>query len=169
MSLVADARALSLRPGPATEVFSYNGTVPGPTLELREGDRVVVNFENRLDVPTTVHWHGLHIPFDADGSPFHPVGPGEKRVYSFTLRPGSAGTYWYHPHPNHSTGIQVAKGLYGAIIVRAPDDPLPRAIVENCAFVGNRSPRMDPSIFLPEDQHPSTSMKRMGAKVMSSS
>ena len=150
VSLVADARKLSLRSGPATEVFSYNGTVPGPTLELKEGDRVVVNFENRLDVPTTVHWHGLHIPFDADGSPFHPVAPGEKRVYSFTLRPGSAGTYWYHPHPNHSTGYQVAKGLYGAIIVRAPDDPLPRAVQEKLLILSDNRFREDGSIDLPE-------------------
>jgi FtsP/CotA-like multicopper oxidase with cupredoxin domain len=147
--LVADARKLSLRPGPATEVFAYNGTVPGPTLELREGDSVVVHFENRLDVPTTVHWHGLHIPFDADGSPFHPVGPGEKRDYVFRLRPGSAGTYWYHPHPNHSTGPQVARGLYGAIIVRAPDDPLPGAIPEKLIILSDNRFNGDGSVDLP--------------------
>src|SRR5690606_202742 len=78
-----------------------------------------------LPEATTVHWHGLHLPFTADGSPFHPVAPGEEFIYSFKVRPGSAGTYWYHPHPNHATGWQVGKGLYGAVIVRAGDDPLP--------------------------------------------
>jgi FtsP/CotA-like multicopper oxidase with cupredoxin domain len=149
VSLVAEEQKLSLRPGPATEVFAYNGSVPGPTLELREGDSVIVHFENRLGVPTTVHWHGLHIPFDADGSPFHPVEPGEKRDYVFRLRPGSAGTYWYHPHPNHSTGPQVAKGLYGAIVVRAPDDPLQKTIPEKLIILSDNRFTSDGSIDLP--------------------
>jgi bilirubin oxidase len=123
--------------------------VPGPTLDVREGDRVIVHFENRLSVPTTVHWHGLHIPFDSDGSPFHPVEPGGRRIYSFTLMPGSAGTYWYHPHPNHSTGYQVAKGLYGAIVVRAPDDPLPRSIQEKLLILADNRFGADGSIDLP--------------------
>ncbi len=151
VSLFADARKLALRSNRATDVFAYNGTVPGPTLEAREGDSVIVHFENRLDVATTVHWHGLHIPFDSDGSPFHPVEPGEKRTYSFRLRPGSAGTYWYHPHPNHSTGHQVAKGLYGAIVVRADDDPLPARIHEKLLVLSDNRLREDGSIDLPPD------------------
>ncbi|MGK2963054.1 MAG: multicopper oxidase family protein, partial [Gemmatimonadaceae bacterium] len=150
VSLAAELGSMTLSPGGPTEVFTYNGTIPGPTLEVREGDRVIVHFENRLSTATTVHWHGLHIPFDADGSPFHPVEPGEKRVYSFTLRPGSAGTYWYHPHPNHATGIQVAKGLYGAIIVRAPDDPLPRDLTEQVIMLADNRFLPDGSIDLPE-------------------
>ncbi len=140
---------MTLSPAGPTEVFTYNGTIPGPTLEVREGDRVIVHFENRLNTATTVHWHGLHVPFDADGSPFHPVEPGEKRVYSFTLRPGSAGTYWYHPHPHHATGIQVAKGLYGAIIVRASDDPLPRSLTEQVIMLADNRFLPDGSIDLP--------------------
>jgi bilirubin oxidase len=135
-------------------VLAYNGSVPGPTLEVNEGDRVIIHFENKLSVPTTVHWHGLHIPFDSDGSPFHPVQPGGKRIYSFTLKKGSAGTYWYHPHPNHSTGYQVAKGLYGAIIVRAPDDPLPRSIREKLIILSDNRFAADGSIDLPEQHSP---------------
>ena len=148
VSLTADDGKLALRSDKPADVFAYNGTVPGPTLEVREGDSVIVRFENRLDVATTVHWHGLHIPFDADGSPFHPVEPGEKRTYAFRLRPGSAGTYWYHPHPNHSTGSQVAKGLYGAIVVRAPDDPL-RSIPEKLLVLSDNRFLEDGSIDLP--------------------
>ena len=155
VSLAAEPTRLSLRPGSQTDVFAYNGSIPGPTLEVSEGDRVIVHFENKLSVPTTVHWHGLHIPFDSDGSPFHPVEPGEKRTYSFTLQKGSAGTYWYHPHPNHSTGYQVAKGLYGAIIVRAPDDPLPRlSIKEKLIVLSDNRFAPDGSIDLP-DMHSS--------------
>jgi FtsP/CotA-like multicopper oxidase with cupredoxin domain len=123
--LTAAPASLALVPGKSTDVLAYNGRVPGPLLEVREGDRVIVHFRNELDEPTTVHWHGLHIPFDADGSPFHPVPPGGTHDYEFTLQPGSAGTYWYHPHPHHRTAHQVGRGLYGAIIVRAADDPLP--------------------------------------------
>ena len=116
LDLIAAPAQLTLRPGTTTPVYAYNGSVPGPTLELREGDRVIIHFRNDLPEPTTVHWHGLHLPFAADGSPFHPVGPGETYDYEFTVRPGSAGTYWYHPHPHHSTGWQVTKGLYGAVV-----------------------------------------------------
>jgi FtsP/CotA-like multicopper oxidase with cupredoxin domain len=150
VSLVADDQKLSLQPGSSADVFAYNGSVPGPTLEVYEGDRVTVNFENRLPVATTVHWHGLHIPFDSDGSPFHPVEPGEKRTYSFTLRPGSAGTYWYHPHPNHSTGYQVAKGLYGGIIVRSADDPLAKNFPEKLIILSDNRFAADGSIDLPD-------------------
>ena len=124
VALVAGTAKLELVSGTTTDVFAYNGTVPGPVLEFREGDHVVVHFRNDLPVPTTVHWHGLHLPFAADGSPFHPVAPGGTYDYEFDVRPGTAGTYWYHPHPNHETGGQVARGLYGAIVVRAADDPL---------------------------------------------
>ena len=130
VTLTAAPARMALVPGAATEVYAYNGRLPGPTLEVREGDRVIVHFQNNLPEATTVHWHGLHLPFGADGSPFHPVAPGEKRDYVFTVRPGSAGTYWYHPHPHHHTGAQVAKGLYGAVIVRAADDPLPASLPE---------------------------------------
>jgi bilirubin oxidase len=116
MSLLADAE---------TDAWAYNGTVPGPTLEVREGDRVIVRFRNDLPEETTVHWHGLHLPWKVDGSPFHPVAAGSEAVIEFTVPRGAAGTYWYHPHPHHRTRYQVSKGLYGALIVRAADDPLP--------------------------------------------
>ncbi|HJU88935.1 MAG TPA: multicopper oxidase family protein [Gemmatimonadaceae bacterium] len=124
VSLTATPARLSIAPNTVTDAYAYNGRIPGPTLEVREGDRVIVHFTNLLPVATTVHWHGVHLPFISDGSPLHPVAPGDKREYVFTVRPGTAGTYWYHPHPHHSTGYQVGKGLYGAMIVRAPNDPL---------------------------------------------
>lgn len=120
---VAPAR-LSLVPGDTCNVLAFNGQVPGPTLEFREGDHVVVHVHNHLAEPTTIHWHGLHIPASADGSPLRPIPAGASYDYRFTILPGTAGTYWYHPHPDHRTGYQIAKGLYGAIIVRAADDPL---------------------------------------------
>ncbi len=124
LTLTAAPSRLSLLPGECTGVFAYNGQVPGPTLEFREGDHVVIHFHNELPEVTTIHWHGLHIPAAMDGSPLEPVKPGGSYDYVFDIPPGSAGTYWYHPHPDLRSGYQVAKGLYGALIIRAADDPL---------------------------------------------
>jgi FtsP/CotA-like multicopper oxidase with cupredoxin domain len=149
-TLTAAPGKLSLVRGVETGVYAYNGTVPGPTLEVREGDRVVIHFRNELPVPTTVHWHGLTLPFVSDGSPFHPVAPGEEYEYAFTVRPGTAGTYWYHPHPDHQTGNQVARGLYGVVIVRAADDPLPASLPDKVLVLADNRLLPDGAIDLPE-------------------
>lgn len=155
VTLTAAPTRLTLTPGVSSEVFAYNGQVPGPTLEFREGDRVVVHFKNELPEPSTIHWHGLHIPFVADGSPFHPVAPGAQHDYVFTIPAGTAGTYWYHPHPHHRTGHQVAKGLYGAIIIRADDDPLPRSLTERLIVLSDNRFLSDGSIDLRDPMAPS--------------
>jgi bilirubin oxidase len=154
MTITAAPARLSLVPGARSEVYAYNGRVPGPTLEVREGDRVIVHFRNDLPEPTTVHWHGIHLPFTADGSPFHPVPPGGRHDYVFTIQPGTAGTYWYHPHPHHRTGHQVAKGLFGAIIVRAADDPLPATLREKLLILNDNRFLPDGSIDLPDPGSP---------------
>lgn len=125
VTLTAAPTQVSRLPGVMTPVYAYNGRVPGPLLEVHEGDRVIVHFRNNLPETTTVHWHGLHIPVTSDGSPFYPVAPGKQYDYVFTIQPGTAGTYWYHPHPDMTTGRQIARGLAGALIVRAAEDPLP--------------------------------------------
>lgn len=122
--IAARARLRLLPGGPPVLVYAYNGTVPGPTLDVREGDSVIIHFRNELPEPTTVHLHGIHLPAEADGSPLRPVAPGTGRDYAFRAGAGSAGTYWYHPHPDRRTGYQVAMGLFGAVIVRAAHDPL---------------------------------------------
>ncbi len=149
VTLTATPMKLSLIPGLETDGFAYNGQVPGPTLEVWEGDRLIIHLRNELTEETTVHWHGLHLPWFADGSPFHPIAPGEEAVYDFTIMPGTAGTYWYHPHPHHRTAYQVAKGLYGAIIVRAADDPLPEMTEKLLVLADNRF-LDDGSVDLPE-------------------
>ncbi len=150
VAITAAQVRLNLLPGQETEVFAYNGTVPGPLLEVREGDRVVVHFRNDLPEPTTIHWHGLSLPIDADGSPLHPVAPGEEYAYVFTVQPGTAGTYWYHPHPHHRTGYQIAMGLYGAIVVRSADDPLPAAIEEKLLILADNRFGTDGSVDVAE-------------------
>src|ERR1700682_27730 len=69
VNITAAVTTLSLQPGVKSEVFAYNGQVPGPTLDVREGDHVIVHFKNNLPEPTTIHWHGIHLPFESDGSP----------------------------------------------------------------------------------------------------
>jgi FtsP/CotA-like multicopper oxidase with cupredoxin domain len=150
VSLTAASARVRLTPDRETDVLAYNGSSPGPTLEFREGDRVIVTLRNELAEPTTIHWHGLHLPFDADGSPFHPVPPGAEYEYDFTIQRGTAGTYWYHPHPHHRTGHQVGMGLYGGIIVRAADDPLPQELTEHLLILADNRFRPDGSVDLPE-------------------
>jgi FtsP/CotA-like multicopper oxidase with cupredoxin domain len=103
-------------PYPETMVWSYNGTVPGPEIRVRQGERLRVVVENRLGEETTVHWHGLRVPNPMDGVPHltqPPIAPGEKFVYEFDVP--DAGTYWYHPHQRSFE--QVGRGLYGPLIV----------------------------------------------------
>ena len=135
-TLVAQPVQHRLMPGHPTTFWLYGqaggqldsaalqGQVVGPLIDVREGDTVEIRFVNRLPQPSTIHWHGLPVPPDQDGNPFDPVAPGASRVYRFTLPPGSAGTYWYHPHPHMMSAEQVFRGLAGPIVVRAAVDPL---------------------------------------------
>ncbi|POZ64017.1 copper oxidase [Chromobacterium alticapitis] len=110
--------------GKPTAFWAYNDSVPGPAIELYEGEALAVRFDNRLPQSTTVHWHGLPIPADQDGNPHDAVAPGQSRDYRFALPPDSAGTYWYHPHPHGRTAEQVYRGLAGVFVVRSRHDPL---------------------------------------------
>lgn len=108
---------------PDTEVWAYDGTVPGPVLRLRQGERLRVTLENFLPQDTTVHWHGVRLPNAMDGVPHltqPPVAAGGGRfAYEFDLP--DAGTYWYHPHLASSE--QLGRGLYGALVVEEREPP----------------------------------------------
>ena len=101
--------------------YGYDGLYPAPTLRLQVGDALRVDVDNRLADPTTVHWHGLSVPFEMDGVPWmmDPIESGDSYAYAFTVE--KPGTYWYHPH--FDTDAQVDRGLYGAFVVEDPDDP----------------------------------------------
>jgi FtsP/CotA-like multicopper oxidase with cupredoxin domain len=105
----------------AAKAWTYNGTVPGPEIRVTEGQKVRVTLHNRLDEPTSIHWHGLPVPFAMDGVPglTQPaVPPGGRFVYEFT--PTRPGTYWYHTH----FGYQLDRGLYGGLVIEARREPL---------------------------------------------
>lgn len=111
-------------PGHPTTVWCYNHSIPGPLVDVTEGDTVEIQFENHLAQESTVHWHGVATPPDQDGNPPDIVLPGASRQYRYTLPPDSASTNWYHPHPHEMTSEQVSYGLAGPFIVRPANDPL---------------------------------------------
>lgn len=97
-------------------MYGYNGQYPGPLIRTRQDARVTVHFKNSIDLPTTVHWHGLRLDNRFDGVPEitqDPVAPGES--FTYELRFPDAGIYWYHPHVRED--IQQDLGLYGNILV----------------------------------------------------
>ena len=122
--LTAQPTQLQLLADHPTTAWCYNGSTPGPLVEVKEGDTVEIGFHNRLEFLSTIHWHGIATPPEQDGNPPDVVLPGASRTYRYTLPKGSAGTYWYHPHPHEQTSEQVYRGLAGSFIVRAADDPL---------------------------------------------
>lgn len=100
--------------GRAAHAFGINGSTPGPLIRLREGQRVRLAVTNELPEDSSIHWHGLLVPFQFDGVPgisFPGIRSGETFVYDFTVR--QSGTYWYHGHSN----MQEAMGLYGPMII----------------------------------------------------
>lgn len=99
------------KPRMATTV---NGSLPGPTLRWREGDTITIRVTNHLAVATSIHWHGILLPFQMDGVPglsFDGIAPGATFVYTFKVK--QTGTYWYHSH----SMLQEQTGLYGSIII----------------------------------------------------
>ena len=120
-----------LRPGPGTArlvtkppletpAWTFNGSVPGPEIRVRQGDRLRISVKNELAEETTVHWHGVRTPHAMDGVPDltqKPIAPGETFVYEFDAV--DAGTFWYHPHQRSFE--QVGRGLYGPLIIEEPD------------------------------------------------
>ena len=107
-------------PYPETPVWCYNGTVPGPEIRLRQGDRLRVHVANALAEETTIHWHGVRTPNAMDGVPHltqKPIAPGESFLYEFDAV--DAGTFWYHPHQRSYE--QVGRGLYAPLIIEEHD------------------------------------------------
>ncbi|MEV8517295.1 multicopper oxidase domain-containing protein [Dactylosporangium sp. NPDC051484] len=110
----------------STRTWGYNGAYLGPTLWAKRGERVVVNVRNTLAEPTTVHWHGMHLPAKVDGGPHRPIPAGGSFQAAWTIDQPAA-TLWYHPHPGERTETQVYRGLAGMFIVD-DDEPAQRAL-----------------------------------------
>ena len=123
LTATAGRVALVGKPHPDTNVWCYDGRVPGPEIRLRQGEPARIIVQNNLTEGTTVHWHGIRLPIAMDGVPDisqSPIRPGESFVYEFT--PPDAGTFWYHPHADSLQ--QLGRGMAGALIVEEPQ-PFP--------------------------------------------
>jgi len=100
--------------GQSAWATTINGGIPGPVIRLKEGQDVILRVENLLEDTSSIHWHGLLVPYQMDGVPgvsFEGISPGETFEYTFPIR--QSGTYWYHSH----SGFQEQTGIYGAIVV----------------------------------------------------
>lgn len=122
MTARAGAQLIAPPGFPETRVWGFDGRVPGPAIRVKQGRRLSRRLRNELQQATSVHWHGVRIDNAMDGVPGltqHAVPTGQEFDYEFALR--DAGTYWYHAH-NRSVE-QVARGLYGPLIVEEPEAP----------------------------------------------
>jgi FtsP/CotA-like multicopper oxidase with cupredoxin domain len=125
---LADGDAFDLRIAPVAKrlgedtvrMLAYNGSVPGPTLRVKQGSEVIVNVENDGDLEATVHWHGLRLDnrFDGTHETQRPLAVGER--FQYRLEFPDPGVYWYHPHIRQDYGQEM--GLYGNILV-VPAEP----------------------------------------------
>ena len=100
--------------GKSSKAMSINNSIPGPTLRFREGDTARISIKNSMNVETSIHWHGLLLPYRQDGVPYltnPPIEPGKTNVFEFPIK--QSGTYWFHSH----TGLQEQRGVYGSIVI----------------------------------------------------
>ena len=155
---------------PATKVWCYKGevikgsgesllTIPnsylGPIFNLKKGTKLRVHFINEIPQETIVHWHGLHVPENADGHPRFAVEQGQTYVYNYQVL-DRAGSYWYHPHPHGITGPQVYQGLAGMFLVHDEEEEslsLPRGdydlpiVIQDRVFDGDNQFVYEPAVF----------------------
>ncbi len=122
-NLVAEPVKRQLVPFKVMDVWGFNGSCPGPNIQVNQGDRVRIIFDNHLPESTTIHWHGLEVPLAMDGVPYisqKPVPPGGRYVYEFTLH--QEGTYFYHSHG----AMQEMMGMIGLFLLHAQKPYKPR-------------------------------------------
>src|SRR5476651_2420429 len=122
--LVAEPVVREIAPGMTANLWGYNGSSPGPTIEVVEGDRVRIFVTNKLNEPTSVHWHGIVLPNGMDGVAGlnqKSIQPGETFKYEFTLKQN--GTFMYHPHSDEM--FQIALGMEGFFIIHPKDGDNP--------------------------------------------
>ncbi|PUB23407.1 FtsP/CotA-like multicopper oxidase with cupredoxin domain [Promicromonospora sp. AC04] len=115
-SLTAQEGVTEFRPGVETRTWGYDGSYLGPTLRAERGERVAVEVTNDLGEPTSVHWHGMHLPAAMDGGPHQEVAPGATWRPTWEIDQPAA-TLWYHPHPHGKTEQHVYRGLAGMFLL----------------------------------------------------
>jgi manganese oxidase len=112
--LIAEPVKQELLPGKTVDLWGFNGSAPGPTIQINQDDRVRIIVDNHLPEPFSMHWHGFEVPPEMDGAPGtsqDPIRPGGRFIYEFTLR--QEGTFFYHSH----MAMQEMMGMVGAFIM----------------------------------------------------
>jgi FtsP/CotA-like multicopper oxidase with cupredoxin domain len=140
--LVAEPVKRKIAPFKTIDAWGYNGRCPGPTIQVQQGERVRIIFENKLPESTSIHWHGLEVPIEQDGVPWisqKPIAPGEKYTYEFTVH--QEGTFFYHSHG----AMQEMMGMIGFFVAHPERTYQPRAdhdfgvILQEWAVLPNNS------------------------------
>ena len=135
--------------GGTARPITINGSVPGPIIRLQEGRNAVLRVHNKLAESTSIHWHGILLPFEMDGVPgvtFPGIPPGETFEARFPVK--QSGTYWYHSH----TGLQEQLGQYGALVID-PAERDPEAVARDLRLgkvsgeAVRRAYGLDPSVL----------------------
>ncbi len=120
-TLTASPGTHDLGGGTITNVWQYNGSMPGPTIVAKKGDVISAVFQNNLPEPSIIHWHGMLVSHANDGQPSQVIPTGATYSYNFPII-NRAALNWYHPHPHMMTGEQVYDGLAGAFIIRDAEE-----------------------------------------------
>ncbi|HKV24917.1 MAG TPA: copper oxidase [Candidatus Acidoferrum sp.] len=122
--LIAQPVRRKISPSKTIDAWGYNGSVPGPNIQVQQGERVRILVENRLPEATSIHWHGLEVPIDQDGVPWisqKPIAPGETHTYEFTVH--QEGTFFYHSHG----AMQEMMGMIGFFVAHPARSYKPHA------------------------------------------
>jgi len=157
INLRAEVAPVEIAPGVRSQLWTYNGGLPGPLIRARAGDRLIVHFSNALPQPTTVHWHGVRLPIQMDGVPeiSQPeVKTGGSFTYDFVVP--DAGLFWYHPHV--MSAAQVGFGLYGALLVEDPAERQTVGIADELVLVLSELAADEHGVFEPPDSGGSLGM-----------
>ena len=120
--------------GEDVRAMSVGGSIPAPTIEATVGDTLRVTFHNKMDVESSIHWHGILLPNDQDGTPYmttSPIRAGESFTYEYPII--QHGTYWYHSH----TQLQEQRGVYGPMVLHPKDGEKHKVDLEYVAVLSD--------------------------------
>ena len=172
VDLVAETQRVQLGDAPSgpasrhrtASLLTYNRQIPGPRLEANPGDTVQIRFTNRLNQPTNLHYHGLHIPPTGTGDDvFLEISPGESHTYEFQIPENHpAGTFWYHPHYHGLVAEQLFGGLAGLFVIRGELDEIPEVKAAQEEFLVLKDFALDRQGNIPQPGHMAQMTGRRG-------
>lgn len=120
-AFAAQKSNVTIFPDAQTEVLTFQGNLPNPTIRIQKGDIFDLDFMNKLSDPTIIHWHGVIVPAEMDGHPKDVIPTGHTKTYHYPVKQG-AGTFWYHAHPHERTGEEIYRGLSGFYIIEDKEE-----------------------------------------------